>query len=45
LVSTFLTLIYVPIFYDLFDGIRQRGRKWLERRRKEGMKGAGSPGT
>jgi len=33
--STFLTLIYVPIFYDLFDGVRQRGRMFLERRRKE----------
>ncbi len=34
LVSTFLTLIYVPIFYDLFDGIRQGGRAWLVNRSK-----------
>jgi multidrug efflux pump subunit AcrB len=32
-VSTFLTLIYIPIFYDLFDGLRQRGRAWLDNMR------------
>ncbi len=40
IVSTFLTLIYVPIFYDLFDGVRQRGRAWLARRRQAGMANA-----
>ncbi len=32
-VATFLTLIYVPIFYSLMDGIRQWGGQWAERRR------------
>ena len=32
-VATFLTLVYVPVFYDLFDGARQRGRAWLAGRR------------
>ncbi len=36
LVATFLTLIYIPIFYDLFDGIRSRGRAWLARRKGHG---------
>ncbi len=36
IVATFLTLIYVPIFYSLLDGIRQKGRKWLENRRHVG---------
>ncbi len=40
IVSTFLTLIYVPIFYDLFDGVRQRGRAWLAKRRQVGMANA-----
>ena len=34
MVSTFLTLIYIPIFYDLFDGIRQKARAWLEARKE-----------
>ncbi len=42
IVSTFLTLIYVPIFYDLFEGVRQKGRMFLERRRQEAIKGAQS---
>ena len=45
IVSTFLTLIYVPIFYDLFDGIRQRGRKWLERRRLAAQRGIPQEGA
>ncbi len=28
IVSTFLTLIYVPIFYELFDALRKRGSLW-----------------
>jgi len=32
-VATFLTLIYVPIFYSLMDGLRQRGKSWVEKRR------------
>ncbi len=32
-VATFLTLIFIPIFYDLFDGLRQRSRAWLAKRR------------
>ena len=32
-VATFLTLVYIPIFYDLFDGVRQKGKQWIERRR------------
>ncbi len=35
IVATFLTLIYVPIFYDLFDGMRQRVKVWLAHRRGE----------
>ncbi|MCD6199037.1 MAG: efflux RND transporter permease subunit [Deltaproteobacteria bacterium] len=34
LVATFLTLIYVPIFYSLVDGMREKGKEWLEKRRK-----------
>ncbi len=34
MVATFLTLIYIPIFYDLFDGVRQKGIRWLEARRR-----------
>ncbi len=37
MVATFLTLIYVPIFYELFDGLRERGRRWLEEKRRAGM--------
>ncbi len=32
LVSTFLTLIYIPIFYDLFDGLRTRAKRWIRAR-------------
>jgi len=35
LVATFLTLVYVPIFYDLFDGIRQKTRVWVAQWRGE----------
>ncbi|NOY52730.1 MAG: efflux RND transporter permease subunit [Deltaproteobacteria bacterium] len=31
-VATFLTLIYVPIFYSLVDGLRQRGKDWIAKR-------------
>jgi len=34
LVSTFLTLVYIPIFYDLFDGLRQKARTWFNKRGK-----------
>jgi len=37
LVSTFLTLIYIPIFYDLFDGLRQKGRAWIRNKRAKGQ--------
>ncbi len=43
LVATFLTLIYIPIFYDLFDGIRQRGIKWLEAKRRAASQRLSSP--
>ena len=33
MVATFLTLIYIPIFYDLFDNVRRKGALWLARRR------------
>jgi multidrug efflux pump subunit AcrB len=32
LVSTFLTLIYVPIFYTLFDELGEKF-KWIARRK------------
>ncbi len=35
MVATFLTLVYVPIFYELFDGMRQRCRVWVEGRRED----------
>ncbi len=34
LVATFLTLIYVPIFYDIFDGLRTKATAFIEARSK-----------
>ena len=34
-VATFLTLIYVPVFYELFDGLRQWGHERLQRLKSE----------
>ena len=45
MVATFLTLLYIPIFYDLFDGVRQRGIRWLEARRRAASGGVPSPSS
>ena len=37
MVSTFLTLIYIPIFYEFIDGIRQWSKRWMQA--KEGNVG------
>ena len=38
MVATFLTLIYVPIFYEIFDGMRMRCRSWIVRLRGRELK-------
>ena len=37
-VSTFLTLVYVPIFYELFDTVREKTKEFLAGRRLVSMK-------
>jgi len=43
-VATFLTLIYVPIFYSLMDGLRQRGKAWVAKRRAAASVATGAEG-
>jgi len=35
-VATFLTLIYIPVFYHMFDSMKQRVRGWLAEEEKGG---------